>query len=343
MDKITINPGLQHLAEKVFWDLDVDDLKICAQINLSCKQILQTPMFCLRKFEHFSKKNKKDWIKVIQSAKNPNEGISIMGYLQWNFKKDAAVDLQCYVHSVVQDDFRKKIMENCQKKETSDEDTEIVKTLAPLTKNPNDPDKNGRTPIYWAAQNGHTEIIKILALLTDNPISPDKWGDTPIHIAALFRHTEIIKILASLSENPNAPNANGRTPIFWAAGNGCIEIVKILAPLTDNPIAPDRWGDTPIYRAACFGHTEIVKILVPFSENPNVPNSKGNTPIYFAARNGHTEIVEILGPLTQNPNAPNAFRFTQIQIIAIFVIGMVMLIWFIASFMKRGKPLMIWT
>ena len=33
MEKIFNNPGLQQLAEKVFWNLDVEDLKICAKIK----------------------------------------------------------------------------------------------------------------------------------------------------------------------------------------------------------------------------------------------------------------------------------------------------------------------
>ena len=41
METIFNNPGLQHLAEEVFWNLNAEDLKICAQINQSCKQILQ--------------------------------------------------------------------------------------------------------------------------------------------------------------------------------------------------------------------------------------------------------------------------------------------------------------
>ena len=36
--------------------------------------------------------------------------------------------------------------------------TEIVKILAPLSKNPNAPDKHGRTPINFAAQNGHINV-----------------------------------------------------------------------------------------------------------------------------------------------------------------------------------------
>ena len=40
MEKIISNPGFQHLAEEVFWNLEVEDLKICALVNQSCKQIL---------------------------------------------------------------------------------------------------------------------------------------------------------------------------------------------------------------------------------------------------------------------------------------------------------------
>ena len=105
MEKIINNPGLQHLAENIFWNLDVEDLKICAQINQSCKQILQIPIFCLRKFEHLSKKNRLDWIKVIQLVMNYHQGIAIMSYLKWTLKKQI-VDPPCYSSPAVQNDFR---------------------------------------------------------------------------------------------------------------------------------------------------------------------------------------------------------------------------------------------
>ena len=38
MEKIIRNPGLQHLAEEVFWNLNVEDLKVCAQINQSANK-----------------------------------------------------------------------------------------------------------------------------------------------------------------------------------------------------------------------------------------------------------------------------------------------------------------
>ena len=151
MEEIIKNPGLQHLAEKVFWNLVVEDLRNCAQINQSCQQILQNPMFCLSKFEHLSKKNKEEWIQVIQSVENSDKGIAIISYLQWNLKKDAFVDLPCYISPGVQEDFRKRIWKICKNFLVTDEDTEIAKILAPLTDNPNAPNKYGSTPIHGAA------------------------------------------------------------------------------------------------------------------------------------------------------------------------------------------------
>ena len=300
MEKIITNPGLQHLAEKIFWNLDIENLKICGLINQSCLHMLDNPMLWLRKFVGLSKANQKDWIKIIQSEKNPEKKGQIIAYLQWNLKKfvkdngiarknptnklvyeDDKMDLPCYSNPDVQDDFKKQIMKICQKMNTSDEDTEIVKILAPLTDNLNVPDedeyKSTRTPIHWATENGLTEIVKILAPLADNCNAPNKYGNTPIHSAARHGYTDIFKTLAPLTENPNTPNKCGETPIHYAALNGHTEVVKILAPLTDNPNAPDKDGETPIHWAASNGHTEIVKILAPLTDNPNAPNEWGHT------------------------------------------------------------------
>ena len=97
MEKIISSPGLQHLAEKVFRNLDVEDLKICGQINQSCEQILEDAFFWLTKFRSLSKQSQKQWIKIIQSAKNSNSETVIVSYLKWSLKKDVeVVDLPCF-------------------------------------------------------------------------------------------------------------------------------------------------------------------------------------------------------------------------------------------------------
>ena len=97
MEKIINNPGLQHLAEIFFLNLDVEDMKICKQINKSCKQIFKNPMFWLRKFRHISKESQTNWIHIIQSVKNSDYKKLIISYLQWNLKKEVELvdDLPC--------------------------------------------------------------------------------------------------------------------------------------------------------------------------------------------------------------------------------------------------------
>ena len=74
--------------------------------------------------------------------------------------------------------------------------TDIVRILAPLTENPNQADKNGRTPIHVAATLGYTEIVRILAPLSKNVNDKDKEGLTPMYMAALYGHSEILRILS---------------------------------------------------------------------------------------------------------------------------------------------------
>ena len=196
MEQILENPGLLHLAENIFSNLNDADVEICRNINQISKEILDNPMFWLRKFGNLSQKNQNNWIKDIQSIKNSEKKKAITSYLQWKLKKEALVDLPCYSSPEVQDDFRNKIWEIIKKKESSNENTEIVKILASLTKNPNAPNKIGYTPIHEAAYRKHTKIVKILAPLTNNPNAPNDNGETPIHKANQNGHAAIVEFLS---------------------------------------------------------------------------------------------------------------------------------------------------
>ena len=176
LEKILNTPGLIHLAENIFDNLDYKGLEVYRNINQSSQQILEDPMFWLKKFKQLSKKNQNDWIKVIQSMKNSDKEKAIVSYLQWNLKKDIKIDLPCYTNPSVQTDILKKIWYTVIPSVLSHEDTEIVKVLAPLADNPNAPINGGGTPIYRAAYHGHTKIVKILAPLTANPNEPDHDG-----------------------------------------------------------------------------------------------------------------------------------------------------------------------
>jgi FOG: Ankyrin repeat len=143
----------------------------------------------------------------------------------------------------------------------------VVKLLLTSAKDihPDQPDRRGRTPLSWAARNGHTEVVK--ALLSDGRVDPnrqDNGGLTPLSWAAENGHTEVVKILLSDGRtDPDRQDNDGITPLSCAAGNGHTEIVKIL--LSDGRVNPDRQdngGQTPLSLAAKNGYTEVVKILL---------------------------------------------------------------------------------
>ena len=190
MEKILNNPGLQHLTEEIFLNLNSGHLKKCQIINQSSSQILEKPIFWIKKLirNGLSEENQNDWIKAIQSENNFEKKKNITAYLSWSSKKKNCFDLPCYTKPEAQEDFWKKIC-----RAAKNGDTDFVKILVPLTNNPNAPDEYEQTPIHWATLHGHTEIVKILAPLTDNPNAPNDIGETPMDVAESKDIRDILK------------------------------------------------------------------------------------------------------------------------------------------------------
>ena len=87
--------------------------------------------------------------------------------------------------------------------------------------NPNARDRrSGRTPLSWAAENGHEGIVKLLLGRNDvNPETPDTYyGQTPLSWAAQDGHEGVVKLLLERRDiNPNGSIKSGQTPLFSAA------------------------------------------------------------------------------------------------------------------------------
>ena len=101
MENFTNNPGLQHLAETIFLNVEVEHLSNCQNINQASYQILDlgNPNFWLKKWKirGLSKKNHDDWKKAIQLTKNTPFEVNISFYMKKVLKNKAGIDIQCYV------------------------------------------------------------------------------------------------------------------------------------------------------------------------------------------------------------------------------------------------------
>ena len=280
MENFINNPGLQHLAETIFLNVEVKNLFICQNINWASKKILENSNFWLKKWRvrGLSKKNHEDWKKAIQLTKNTPFEENIKLYMRKVMKKKARIDVPCYVD---ENSIQKSI--DLTMALGINEAYEFVSTFygyysktalgitqifAPKVQNPNRI-RLQQTLVYDAVSSGNVKLIEILIPLLEDPNAPNQVDVylTPIGLAVIQGKADIVKILAPLSINPNAffgPGFNW-TPIFWATYRGEIEVVKALIPWTENPNAPNLNGKTPLECAVAYGHTEIVELLRPFA------------------------------------------------------------------------------
>ncbi|KAI9832809.1 MAG: hypothetical protein M1819_004029 [Sarea resinae] len=164
-------------------------------------------------------------------------------------------------------------------------------------------DSDLRTPLLWAAKEGHDDIIALLSNQdTFNANSRDKSDQTPLSIAAGKGHLAATKLLLTLDGvDPEARDEFGQTPLLRAAMYSQDAVVELL--LDTGKIDPEardaRYGRTPLSWAAGRGSTAIVEKLLgakgvdPDSKSTGFWN-RGRTPLSYAAERGHQAVVKLL-------------------------------------------------
>ncbi|OJJ40823.1 hypothetical protein ASPWEDRAFT_235243 [Aspergillus wentii DTO 134E9] len=195
----------------------------------------------------------------------------------------------------------------------------------------NDPDlkdSKWRTPLSWAADNGHITAVKFLLTSEGvNPNSMDTSGYTPLARATLHGYRDAVEaLLWDNRVNPDPKDSFGRTPLSRAAEKGHEDIVQLLVAKSNvNAGSEDRFGQTPLWWALRMGRRSIVNILLALhtkkssdveihlwmalqrnsklalkalldSEhvNLNCPGVNGLTPLWWSLKNGYLDIMEML-------------------------------------------------
>ena len=127
------------------------------------------------------------------------------------------------------------------------------------TSDPNALNESGWTPLHQAAMEDPKKSEEVAKALLEGGAEPDKVsrldGKTPLHYAAMDGHKKIVKLLLEKGANPNSTGRNGATPLHLASsgwhpssGEGEKEDFKqVIKLLLDAGAHPDEANDNLLW------------------------------------------------------------------------------------------------
>ena len=176
---------------------------------------------------------------------------------------------------------------------------EIVKLLLDAGAKVKMKDRNQRTMLSWAAENGRTAVVELLLERSDIDLNAkDLDGRTPFYWAASCGHEDMLKLLLARNNvDINSVTKEGQSALHLAVHMRSETIVQLMLRRTDlliNQTSNNR-RETAFFLAVFQGNKAIVKLLLMRNDiDVNCQNSRGLTPLMQAIESGHEEIIELL-------------------------------------------------
>lgn len=105
----------------------------------------------------------------------------------------------------------------------------------------------------------------IAALLDDgaDPNAADRQGFTPLHFAAQQWSIEAAQILLERGADVDPVNTYGNSPLWTAVFNskGRGALIEVLSRRGANPLRQNKAGQTPLGLARLIGNAEVAKFF----------------------------------------------------------------------------------
>mmetsp|Transcript_38734 Transcript_38734/g.91763 ORF Transcript_38734/g.91763 Transcript_38734/m.91763 type:complete len:679 (-) Transcript_38734:409-2445(-) len=164
--------------------------------------------------------------------------------------------------------------------------------------------KEGATPIWIAACNGHAEVCGLLLERGAN-VELTCDGTTPLWIAACNGHLRVLEMLRYRS-NLERRAIDGATPLWVAAECGNLSCVRSLAEAGADLDARTIDQRTPLHIAAANRHLDVVLELLKRGANHNATAVDGSTPVHLLMSKrfstsacGGSELEKVLSALLE--------------------------------------------
>ena len=154
--------------------------------------------------------------------------------------------------------------------------------------------RDGYTPLYYAAWNNAVETATLLIERGAAVNAKDDNGETPLHRAAYKNAVETATLLIERGAAVNAKNSIGVTPLYRAASNNAVETATLLIERGAAVNAKNDYGYTPLHLATYKNAVETATLLIERGAAVNAKNDDGETPLHYAASTNDVATATLL-------------------------------------------------
>ncbi|KAF5648056.1 xylosidase glycosyl hydrolase [Fusarium sp. NRRL 52700] len=185
---------------------------------------------------------------------------------------------------------------------------ELTETLLEMGATVDSADRTGRTPLSYAAEQGHEAIMVMLLERGAKVDSQDgevvpKWhyhnenaGRTPLSFAAEKGHEAAAHILIANGASSSIKSRSGLTPLSYAVENRRESLIRLFLDREPAGISIE------LGRAVDIGHDSIVRLLLENGAEVDYSLTPGLTPLFRATRAKNIDIVQLLLENGANPD-----------------------------------------
>jgi ankyrin repeat protein len=194
------------------------------------------------------------------------------------------------------------------------QDATALRTAINEGADPNQPNDEGRVPLYRALVLQNQMLVDTLLGLGANANANDHRGDPLLIIAMSVGSGPACIALINAGANPNARDTTGKSVLSYAVYLKQADIIAALVAKGADLDAPSEAGDggnpaPPIFMAIKSGDLSIVQQLVAAGANVNALDQQGSTPLHRAVLARPAELaVPLVTTLLRAGADPNVMR-----------------------------------